>query len=423
MRAEIILTDNNINIDLNEPAIDVSTEDGISVMIIGGVGPQGNRGPEGPKGEKGDDYVLTEEDKDDIAELASDKVAVPVQDVQVNGVSVLSEGVANVKRATLSTFGVVKASNSYGTQIYGSGSNESIGTYPATSTQIKQGAARYPVIGPFNQHESAFYGLAKAAGDTTQSQSNNAVGSYTDMAKTAIKAMLGIDFTDYVRNTDFATGSIGGVVKVNQGLGVNISLGSLCLTEVNSPTVKGGVNAYKAITPKYQHESAFYGLAKAAGVDMKDSDNAVGVYTDAAKAAIRVMIGAISISEVPAVPVQDVQISGTSIIADGIANVPIANDSTPGVVKVPIDRGLSMTTEGNISLVPAPSSLIKAGEQKYFPIVPKKQHEAVFYGLAKAAGFDEKDSTLPSGQYTEEAQAAIKKLLGVEEGLKVVRLA
>ena len=114
MRAEIILTDNNINIDLNEPAIDVSTEDGISVMIIGGVGPQGNRGPEGPKGEKGDDYVLTEEDKDDIAELASDKVAVPVQDVQVNGVSVLSEGVANVKRATLSTFGVVKASNSYG---------------------------------------------------------------------------------------------------------------------------------------------------------------------------------------------------------------------------------------------------------------------------------------------------------------------
>ena len=70
MKAEIILTDNNINIDLNEPTIDVSTEDGFSVTIIGGVGPQGNRGP---KGEKGDDYVLTEEDKDDIAGLAAEK--------------------------------------------------------------------------------------------------------------------------------------------------------------------------------------------------------------------------------------------------------------------------------------------------------------------------------------------------------------
>ena len=43
MKAEIILTDNNINIDLNEPTIDVSTEDGFSVTIIGGVGPQGGR--------------------------------------------------------------------------------------------------------------------------------------------------------------------------------------------------------------------------------------------------------------------------------------------------------------------------------------------------------------------------------------------
>ena len=44
MKAEIILTDNNINIDLNEPTIDVSTEDGFSVTIIGGVGPQGAKG-------------------------------------------------------------------------------------------------------------------------------------------------------------------------------------------------------------------------------------------------------------------------------------------------------------------------------------------------------------------------------------------
>ena len=37
-----------------------------------------------------------------------------------------------------------------------------------------------------------FYGLAKAAGDTTQASSNNAVGTYTDDAKTAIKTMIGV---------------------------------------------------------------------------------------------------------------------------------------------------------------------------------------------------------------------------------------
>ena len=37
-----------------------------------------------------------------------------------------------------------------------------------------------------------FYGLAKAAGDTTQALSNNAVGTYTDDAKTAIKSMIGV---------------------------------------------------------------------------------------------------------------------------------------------------------------------------------------------------------------------------------------
>ena len=37
-----------------------------------------------------------------------------------------------------------------------------------------------------------FYGLAKAAGDTTQASSSNAVGTYTDDAKTAIQTMIGV---------------------------------------------------------------------------------------------------------------------------------------------------------------------------------------------------------------------------------------
>lgn len=62
----------------------------------------------------------------------------------------------------------------------------------ATSTQIKNGTDTTKVINPSNQHASTFYGLAKAAGDATQSASNNPVGTYTSEAKVAIRNMLGI---------------------------------------------------------------------------------------------------------------------------------------------------------------------------------------------------------------------------------------
>jgi hypothetical protein len=39
-------------------------------------------------------------------------------------------------------------------------------------------------------YKATFYGLAKAAGDTTQSQSLNAVGTYTEEAKLAIRNMI-----------------------------------------------------------------------------------------------------------------------------------------------------------------------------------------------------------------------------------------
>jgi len=66
-----------------------------------------------------------------------------------------------------------------------------IGTAPATSLAIKYGTNKWNPIVSEHQHESTFYGLAKAAGDSTQSQSNNAVGTYTTEAKAAIRSMLG----------------------------------------------------------------------------------------------------------------------------------------------------------------------------------------------------------------------------------------
>lgn len=109
-----------------------------------------------------------------------------VQDVQVNGVSVLSDGVANVPVASTTDYGVIKVGQ--GLFVF----QNKLNTDYATDANIKGGTSYYKPITPVLQHYSAFYGLAKASGDTTQSASSNAVGNYTNNAKDKIQQMLGI---------------------------------------------------------------------------------------------------------------------------------------------------------------------------------------------------------------------------------------
>lgn len=114
-----------------------------------------------------------------------------VQDVQVNGVSVLQDGVANVPIAN-NRPGIVKV-GMYGTN--GININKNDGTItvaPANLQNIQRAELENKPIASPNAYAAAFYGLAKAAGDTTQSQSSNVVGNYTDNAKDKIQQMLGI---------------------------------------------------------------------------------------------------------------------------------------------------------------------------------------------------------------------------------------
>lgn len=134
----------------------------------------------------GDDYVLTAEDKSEIAGMAAEQVSAPVQDVQVNGTSILNNGVANVPVGGTSGFGVFKVDGTYGT----TSANGVIRITAASNAGVKNGSNGWTPIVPLIQHESTFYGLAKAAGDSTQSASSNAVGTYTESAKSAINDML-----------------------------------------------------------------------------------------------------------------------------------------------------------------------------------------------------------------------------------------
>lgn len=112
--------------------------------------------------------------------------------------------------------------------------------------------------------------------------------------------------------------------------------------------------------------------------------------------------------------VQDVQIDGISILQSGIANVPIADTTNPGVVKASSAYGTFMQG-AIIGISKATNDNVKGGTNETRPIVPYNQHTSVFYALAKLAGADMKNSSNAVGVFTTEALVAIQKMLGIYE--------
>lgn len=114
--------------------------------------------------------------------------------------------------------------------------------------------------------------------------------------------------------------------------------------------------------------------------------------------------------------VDDVQVNGTSVVNQGVANVPLASLLTPGVVKVanPSNaNGIELNTNNVLQIYSAQSADIKDGTATKKPIVPILQHAATFYGLAKVAGADMAQSSNPVGTYTDAAKKAIREMLGL----------
>ena len=81
-----------------------------------------------------------------------------------------------------------------------------------------------------------------------------------------------------------------------------------------------------------------------------------------------------------AIPVEDVQINSTSIVSNGVANIPIAGATTLGVIKCG-GYGLQMMEGGVIQLVPATDSVIEAKTSGYNPLTPNKIDLIVKSGL------------------------------------------
>ena len=114
---------------------------------------------------------------------------IPVEDVQINDQSIVDGNIAKIPTASDTVHGVVKVSSIWGTQIVTGGI---LATRPANTAACKEGGSSQQPITPYYQNAAVFYGLATAAGDTTQATSSNPVGTYTDDAKEKILKMLGI---------------------------------------------------------------------------------------------------------------------------------------------------------------------------------------------------------------------------------------
>ena len=112
-----------------------------------------------------------------------------VEDVKINASSIVSNNTATIPLASTSDFGVIKTQGGKGVRV---DSNGIITTDGANASQIKAGTQSYNPITPMTQNTATFYGLAKAAGDNTQSSSDNEVGIYTSGALEKIQKMLDI---------------------------------------------------------------------------------------------------------------------------------------------------------------------------------------------------------------------------------------
>lgn len=261
-----------------------------------------------------------------------------------------------------------------------------------------------------------------------------------------------IDLTNYVTRTDYATSSVGGVVKVNPDQGLEMTNSNvISISAATLAEIKAGTESKHPLTPNREYAAVFYGLAKAAGdTSQAQSDASIGTYTVEAKAAIQTMLGVdgyytkpnggipdtdiasastwnakytkpsggipasdLASGVIPTVSVTDVQANGTSVLSNGVANVPKATTTQYGVSRYAGAYGISASdTWDTPRIYKATDGYVKAGEQQYTPITPYNQHSSAFYGLAKAAGdTTQSASSNAVGTYTDSAKSAISQML------------
>lgn len=106
-------------------------------------------------------------------------------------------------------------------------------------------------------------------------------------------------------------------------------------------------------------------------------------------------------------PVKDVQVAGSSVLVDGIANVPIASEGKEGVIKAPLadgTSGIQLDNDNRPCVFAASEADITARQTLYRPLVPARMDYAV-----KAAMCDGKGAA-----WTSTEKKAARERMGVD---------
>lgn len=113
------------------------------------------------------------------------------------------------------------------------------------------------------------------------------------------------------------------------------------------------------------------------------------------------------------VPVKDVHVAGSSVLVDGVANVPIASETEEGVIKAPLadgTYGIQIDNDNRPYVFAASEADITARQTSYRPLVPASMDYAV-----KAAICDGKDAS-----WTDAEQKAARERIGVDDPYEII---
>ena len=135
---------------------------------------------------------------------------------------------------------------------------------------------------------------------------------------------------------------------------------------------------------------------------------------------------AVSVSQITGghtISITDAQGTETFDVLDGQDGVPgddgyspsasVSKSGSTATITITDKTGTTTAKISDGSVTMATDAEVKAGTNEAHVIVPGNQEKAAFYGLAKIAGVDMSGSGNAPGTYTQAAQTAIQKMLGI----------
>ena len=249
-------------------------------------GPQGLKGDKGDKGDHGDDYILTQQDKEDIAGLVDDKLIVNIgsaisetayriDSTFLDILNALSRGVHVVIKDANAVYPYVGISQIDNEVVVAFGISV---TYENISVLIGYIILRSNIAAKVNQQ-------AIIPTKTSQLTNDSLIGDVQINGSSIVSGG--------VADIPIASTTQAGVMRIGSGdLGIAMTDDTPFLIGASSNHIRSASPARRVIFPNAQHESVFYGLAKAAGdTSLPNSGNAVGTYTPEALVAIQKMLG------------------------------------------------------------------------------------------------------------------------------------